>query len=577
MLPGFGPAPKRMERAIEQWTKRAYQKQAASRFFGLLKEGKKSPLLVMATGTGKTRTAALGVVKPWIDERRGPVLWIAHLNTLIEQTRGELSCYLEEFIGLEQGGRFWESERVCVASMASLYREERLRRICKRPTLVIYDEAHHSVSDRNHAVIDAMVNAATCGLTATPDRADGIALRRRFDSVAIEYPIVIAIQDGYLVPVLMDVATIPGLDLGHLTKRTFNDKNVGKVVGKKEVLNTIIRKGLEKVESRRTAWFFPTVEVAHTASALLNEIKPGSSIAIDGTKMHVDEKKSRIKRFKAAEFQHVCNVGVLAEGYDDSGIGAVCLVAPTESQSVYLQQMGRGTRNVCEVDNYYSADERRAAIALSAKPDLLVVDFVGNSGRLQTISALDVLAGDDVDEETLGRAKEIAKKSRMSPAEAVEKARRELASEREAEAKRIADAKLLDMQFHRINPFDANVGHKSHDAINSALNDPIERIAEFIKDNGINIAGLAEHDLRRIQREIYQRKETGLSSHKQCNSLNRLMIDAWGWSKKQATAVIGHMAVAAKSDNGRWTRPSDSTINEILARHRTREPGDDDE
>ncbi len=572
---GHEPSKKDVPADAPQWSKRKYQLDAAKNFFDLIdKGGQKSPLFRMATGTGKTRTMTMGIIARWLRERRGPVLWIAHLNTLITQTRREMSSMLGEYIGLEQGDRTWESERVCVASAASLYRGSRMRRLAPRPTLVVTDEAHHYVSEENHDVLSKFERCIVTGLTATPRRMDGIPMGRRFDSVAIQYPMREAIADGYLCPVVIDVARIPDLNYDSVKRKDLTADAAGEV--QKVVINSIVREALRRVEDRRTVHFWPTVEVAHLAAKIMNEIRPDCAMAIDGTKMDPETKQARIEMFKASKFQHMNNVGVLSEGYDDPGIQAVCLEAPTESAATHEQNIGRGTRNLCRVDDYDNANDRRAAIAASVKPNLLVVDFVGNSTKHRLISAMDILAGDDVDEETLKRAKEIGEQTRMTADEAVKEAREEAERKREENAKKIAAAGTMSIEFQRVDPFGMQTIEINTKPVAEALSLPDPPLVAFLEKHGISTEGMSARTANKMRREIFARKSAGLASFKQINLMARFGLDVKDWYKYQVSALVTHMKEDQKINNRRgWRLPASEIVATIKRTASVREPGEE--
>ncbi|VTS08175.1 hypothetical protein [Gemmata obscuriglobus] len=71
------------------------------------------------------------------------------------------------------------------------------------------------------------------------------------------------------------------------------------------------------------------------------------------------------------------------------------MARPTKSNAYYTQAIGRGTRTLRGTlhPDLATPEARRAAIAASAKPSVLVIDFVGNSGRHKLISAVDIFAG----------------------------------------------------------------------------------------------------------------------------------------------------------------------------------------
>ena len=102
------------------------------------------------------------------------------------------------------------------------------------------------------------------------------------------------------------------------------------------------------------------------------------------------------------------SVMMLTKGYDDRTIRAVFMCRKTKSRRLYVQVMGRGTRPDCEgLNDAASADERRAMIAASVKPDVLMVNMVGIGETVRDVTVIDVLGSAD-DQAIIDRAKEIA-------------------------------------------------------------------------------------------------------------------------------------------------------------------------
>jgi superfamily II DNA or RNA helicase len=563
-----------------EWTSRTYQLDAVERFFRLIdKDEFKAPLLRMATGTGKTRTAGLGIIHRWLGERRGPVLWLSHLNTLIEQTRDNLCDMLGEFVGLEQGQRQWESERVCVASTASLYHGGRLKRIQGRPTLVVVDEAHHYVSDQNLRILKSFTRAHLCGLTATPKRHDGKALELGFDSIACQYPILSGMNDGYLVPIVARAAYIDGLDYSHITKRQLNADVVGEKI--MAVMHSIIKRSMAEIGDRVTAAFWPTIKVAHLAAAIQNDMTPGIALSVDGTSMDPVVKRANIAAFVAGKCQIMHNVGVLTEGFDFPKIRCIWLCNPTDSSAVLEQEIGRGTRNVCEVDLYKTRDERKSAIAISKKPNLLVLDCVGNNGKHRFVDALDILSGEEVDEETLAEAREIIKKKAVTPDEAFKEARAAIDEEkkrkREEEAKRIRSAGEVNLKFKDVDLFANNKGKADSEIVN-AVNRPSDRLVSSLKKYGIsNPENMTTLEANRAKRMMDWRNANELCTMKQVNVMKQIGFgeQSFYFKKLAANKLTGAAIMEAKITHARsWVaRPPSEVCRKILADHPPMEMG----
>ena len=197
------------------WELRGYQQDAKDHVFSALGNGSQSTLLVMPTGTGKTQTF-LSIASDW---PQGDILVLAPRQELVWQPferwreltgeHGEV-----EMADFRRSTFSTGRSRVTFASKDSLCRLKRLKRAFPDPKkvgLVIIDEAHHAVKQNRsyQAILDYLdhPDLRVLGVTATPDRADELALGQTFDSVAYDYPLLdpdggpSAIGDGWLVPI----------------------------------------------------------------------------------------------------------------------------------------------------------------------------------------------------------------------------------------------------------------------------------------------------------------------------------------------------------------------------------------
>src|SRR5262249_45671406 len=134
---------------------------------------------------------------------------------------------------------------------------------------------------------------------------------------------------------------------------------------------------------------------------------------------------------------------------------------PTKSRCLYSQMIGRATRPIAGlVDNFPTSERRKAAIAASIKPNCLVIDFAGNSGRHKLITTADILGG-KVSDEAISRAvfKIKQKGQAVNMAEALDEEERKLQREIEARKQREAARKahLVGKAYYStkmISPFD---------------------------------------------------------------------------------------------------------------------------
>ena len=218
---------------------------------------------------------------------------------------------------------------------------------------------------------------------------------------------------------------------------------------------------------------------------------------------------------------------------------------PTKSRSLYSQMVGRSTRPLPGVvDGPETAEARKAAIAASAKPSCLVVDFVGNAGRHKLITSADILGG-KVSEEALERAvKRVSETGGpVNMTEALDEAEAELREQRRlAEAARRANL-VAKARFttQSVDPFD--VLHL--DPVKSRGWDAGRRLTEkqrsLLAKQGINPDRVSFAEARQLIGEIFRRWDGKLCSFKQAKVLRKYGYDS-EVSFAEASATIDALA-----------------------------------
>jgi superfamily II DNA or RNA helicase len=412
----------------------------------------KSTLLVMATGTGKTVVMGETAAR-W---PKGRVMMLAHREELIYQAAQKIGGMCNETCGIEMADlHVSESStarpRLVMASVQSLnsqrngkYRFEKFDPLSFG--LLMVDEAHHSTATTYRRVIDwfTKTNPAlrVLGVTATPDRTDEEALGQVFDSVAFEYGILDAITDGWLVPIEQQFVHVEGLDLSSCKadKRDLKDGDVARVMAQEGLLHRVVDPVIQLAGDSQTLVFAASVEHAHKMAEIFNRHRGGSAFAIDGS-TDADIRRERLRAFSRGEFQYLVNMGVFLEGFDEPRIGCVAMARPTKSRALYAQVAGRGTRPLPGVvDGVDAADVRRQLIAGSSKPSMLMLDFVGNSGRHKLVCTADILGGNESDEvverATANAKRKSARGEKANMREELDQARQELEDELKARHKR---------------------------------------------------------------------------------------------------------------------------------------------
>lgn len=367
-------------------TLRDYQAEGLERALAAL-EQHRSALVVWPTGTGKTVLFAAVAERYCATGRR--VLVLAHREELIQQARDKIQRWTGLEVGLERAeDRVLRRRRavlvphlmapVVVASIQTIIR--RLADFDRDEfDLVVVDEAHH-VSDMYERILGHFGGAHRLGVTATPDREDGVPLRVLYGVVAHEYTLAEAVEAGHLVPPRGERVTIEGLDLSRV-RTTAGDLDKGqldKVMSGERVVQATASAIVQHCGGRPTLTFAASVATANAIAEQLERRaalgETGPAVAIVGETQR--ETRARLLgEYRDGRYQHLVGCDVFLEGFDEPRISCVALARPTKSRGRYTQMIGRGTR------------------LAPGKSDLLVLDLVGVTGRHQLVSLLSALDG----------------------------------------------------------------------------------------------------------------------------------------------------------------------------------------
>lgn len=352
----------------KQFELREYQHRAQETVLNELKKNVKRQMLVMATGLGKTYVA----VQICLHFER--VLFVAHREELIDQAVENLEMFYPLQVGIVKGPRFEGDRRVVVASVQTI--TNRLDKFRKDEfDIIVLDEVHHYMAATYVRVAQYFEPKLLLGLTATPHRLDGLSLGNIMDKIVFDYGIDKGVKDGWLCE--LDAFRIrTGADLSAV-KRTagdFNLKELAVTVNSEQRNKLIVEKYQKYCEGRQALVF--AVDVNH-AVALCKEFQLAGYNAnfVVSDEELTPERKKVVADFKAGRIQIMVNVNILTEGFDHLDIGCIIMARPTESLTLYIQCIGRGTRL-----------KTQRFIEEHGKNNCIILDFVDNSGRHQLIN-----------------------------------------------------------------------------------------------------------------------------------------------------------------------------------------------
>jgi DNA repair protein RadD len=334
---------------------RPYQQQAISDLRMAYRGGARAPLLVAPTGMGKT--VVFAAITQAAAARGRQVLILVHRRELIHQASAKLAA-----IGVDHGviaaGITPANASVQVASVQTLIR--RLDRAAA-PDLIIIDEAHHAVAGNTWGrIIDHWPNSLLLGVTATPVRQDGRGLGCMFDHLVLGPSTAELIATGYLSPARI-YAPPPVADLTGIHRRAgdYAIDEAAERMDRPTVTGDAISH-YQRIGAGQPAIAF-CCNVKH-AEHVCHAFKV-AGIRAATLLGNTTDRDALVARFAAGFIDVLVTVDVVSEGFDCPGAAVAILLRPTQSEGLYLQQIGRVLR---------PAPVKAAAI---------ILDHVGNVHR----------------------------------------------------------------------------------------------------------------------------------------------------------------------------------------------------
>lgn len=325
-------------------------------------------LIVAATGTGKTMIAAFDY-RRWAGDERPSLLFVAHREEILKQALGTYRAVLRDqnFGDLLVGGTEPAQSDHLFCSIQS-YNSRGLDRLDKsRYDYVVVDEFHHAAAPSYKKLLDRVEPKILLGLTATPERTDGLTVLDWFGGEAsAEIRLPDAIDRRLLCPFqYFGIADSVDLDSMRWQRGGYRVDDLDKVyTGNDARAGLVLNKVHQTLLDARTArglGFCVSVAHANFMARFFNEHGiPSLALSAESPR---EERMSARQRLVRREINFIFVVDLYNEGVDIPEVDTVLFLRPTESLTVYLQQLGRGLR------------------LHDSKECLTVLDFIGAQRR----------------------------------------------------------------------------------------------------------------------------------------------------------------------------------------------------
>jgi ATP-dependent helicase IRC3 len=375
---------------------RPYQQEAISAVVEAEAQGCINQLIALPCGTGKTRIAS------HLPAAIGLMSW----EVMLFLVSGEQLCFqaCEDLLDsnpnlrvtLEKAEHFGDVDAdLIVASIDTLATSpDRLARLAALPIRIVFvDECHGAVSPKFMGVLAALralkgednrdPSILHVGLTATPRRADGIALERVYDRITYRRTVREMVKEGWTAePIAYRVDT--GIDLDGVSVRNgqdgtdFSTGQLSRTVNTPETNALVVQKYLEYGAGLSAIGF--TIDISHSDDLADTFRHHDLEFEAISSNTPARFRKELVEAHKRMELLGLTSCQALLTGFDSPPATVALWVRPTCSGLLYQQGVGR-------VGRPYPAPEARATHTGYVKANSIIIDFVGTSSRHRLYTA----------------------------------------------------------------------------------------------------------------------------------------------------------------------------------------------
>lgn len=324
--------------------------------------GKKKGLVVLPTGIGKTFFSAF-------DAKRfnGRTLFIVHRDTILTQAYDAYEVVWDN----ASKGYFNAETKDTTSQVIFASKDDNLKLFS--PTdfdYIVIDEVHHSAGVTYQKILDYFKPKFLLGMTATPERQDKVNILEYFDyNLFYEMDQKEAIESGYLTGFVyyglkddIDYSTIKH------NGRRYDPTDLGRKLNIEKRNKAIFEKYKQICPDAKSIGFCVTIQHAIDMAKYFNDRGvPSQAIHSDVKTLSLAQREAYIRDFRDNQLQVLFTVDVFNEGVDFPDVEALLFLRPTESKTIFTQQLGRGLR----LSPY--------------KEHVIVLDFIGNFKNAERI------------------------------------------------------------------------------------------------------------------------------------------------------------------------------------------------
>lgn len=334
---------------------REYQQEAIDNLRQMRENGETIALLYHATGVGKTVTAATDAKAVG-----GRTLFLVNALKLADQAEQTFAKLWPEATRGKYTGSSKDMQAQVIFATVQSISKSLIEFSPEAFDYIIVDECHHAAAKTYSQIFSYFKPKFILGLSATPERSDGEDMLELFQNVAHKMDLKTAVEKGILAPVrCIRIKTDIDLTDVRINGIKYNSQDLESKLFIPERNQLLADTYVNYVNGKKTVIFCASVNHAAEVAKLLR----AQGVIAESISGHdkVDTRNKILNDYENGSINVLCACDLLNEGWDSPHTEVLFMARPTMSKTIYMQQLGRGTRK-CE-----------------GKEDLLVFDFVDNA------------------------------------------------------------------------------------------------------------------------------------------------------------------------------------------------------
>lgn len=302
-----------------------YQKEIIYKVWHEFAHGKKAIMVVSPAGSGKSVIIS-DIIKTLTDEKKY-VYFMVHRKELVEQIRADL---IASDVNMDY---------VTVTSVIKL--KNRLGKL-PDPYMIVTDETHHSKANSYMEIYKYYDKALRLGFTATPVRLSGEGFKDVYDTMVEGKSVKWLIENHYLAPFKYYSLSVLNRKKLKKNRGEYTNKSISSALDQADIFGKVVDTYLDKAKGQQAILYAHSVEFSKKYAKEFQDAGI-SAIHVD-SETPAEERERIMTGFKNKEYQILCNVDLVSEGFNVPDCNTVILMRPTESLTVFIQQSMRGMR-----------------------------------------------------------------------------------------------------------------------------------------------------------------------------------------------------------------------------------------